>query len=372
MLPSPRSHIYRLILVLVIGVGGFFLVKDFFKPESWDERSWYRRDALPLLQQQASIFGGNESCQSSTCHAQPEKDHDEKLGLLTDAIHDGLACEGCHGALGEHARNGEKVADARLVRDSSLCLRCHDQRIGRAEKVAQFSETFKKHKRKKVTRTSECIECHDPHAPADKKEVIAAATPAAATAAAETTSAGAPASAEGATAAPSLNVVGLAITCNNCHGERGASAGAMMPTIGGQTPVYLKTVMLQFKSGERASTAMGRLLAGYSDDELAALAEYYARQKWTNGAQPTDSALAEKGAALHEEHCAECHEEAGRTGDEETPRLAGQWQVFLELELEKYRDKEIEMPYRRMRRAARKLSDDDVTAISQFYAGQKD
>ncbi|MDH3639526.1 MAG: hypothetical protein OES09_13860, partial [Gammaproteobacteria bacterium] len=217
-MPSPRSHIYRLVLVLVIGVGGFLLVKDFFKPDSWDDQAWYRREALPRLQQQSPLFGGNESCQSAACHAVPEKDHDEKFGLLKDATHDGLACEGCHGPVGEHARDGQELGDPRVIRESSLCLDCHDQRMGRAERVAQFSETFEKHERKKVTRESECIECHDPHAPSDKKQVVAVATPAA-----EPSS-----SAESAT---STALVGLANTCNSCHGSNGASAGAMMPTI---------------------------------------------------------------------------------------------------------------------------------------------
>jgi len=357
--PSPRSHVYRLVLVLAVGVGGFLLVKDFFKPDSWDDQAWYRRDALPRLQQQAPLFGGNESCQSAACHARPEKDHDEKFGLLGDAIHDGLACEGCHGPVGEHARDGQKLADARIIRDSSLCLRCHDQRMGRAQKVAQFSETFQKHERKKVTRESECIECHDPHAPADKKEVIAAA------------GADPLANAEAAATTAPPSVEGLANTCNSCHGASGASAGGMMPTIGGQSPDYLKAVLLQFKTGERPSTAMGRLLAGYSDEELAALADHYARQSWAAAMQALDSELVKEGAALHEEHCEECHEQAGRTGDEDTPRLAGQWRAFVELELEKYRDKETDMPYRRMGRVARRLSDDDIRAISHFYASQK-
>ena len=164
-MPSPRSHVYRLVLILAVALGGFLYLKDYFIPDSWDYEAWYRKDALPLLAQQASQFGGNESCQTAGCHAQPDKDHEEKLELLEEDLHEKLACEGCHGPLLEHAEGGKKVADARVLKESRLCLRCHDSLLGREEKLAQFDPQFRSHKKEDVTRDTECVECHDPHSP---------------------------------------------------------------------------------------------------------------------------------------------------------------------------------------------------------------
>jgi predicted CXXCH cytochrome family protein len=170
MQPSPRSHVYRLLLVMGIGLVGFVFLKGYLVPESWDYEAWYRTDALPLLAQQASVYGGNESCHTAGCHSQPEKDHEEKHGLLKEATHDGLACEGCHGPLGAHASAGKKVAGATVVEDSSLCLRCHDALLGRARKVTAFDPMSKRHKPKKVTRETDCVKCHDPHSPKEKAD----------------------------------------------------------------------------------------------------------------------------------------------------------------------------------------------------------
>jgi len=73
----------------------------------------------------------------------------------------------------------------------------------------------------------------------------------------------------------------LANTCNNCHGMNGVSVGPSMPSIGGLSEAYLKNIMLQWKSGERYSATMGRLIKGYSDEQIAALATHFSKLPWT-------------------------------------------------------------------------------------------
>lgn len=165
MSPSPRSHIYRLILVFVVALTGFILLKGLAVPKSWDADAWYRRDSLPLLQSERALYGGNESCGSAGCHEKPEKDHEEKHEWLADDEHKGLACESCHGPLRNHVVEGRKVADADIVEDSSLCLRCHGPTVARPETLAQFDESTGRHKRKGITKASLCLDCHDPHEP---------------------------------------------------------------------------------------------------------------------------------------------------------------------------------------------------------------
>jgi sulfide dehydrogenase cytochrome subunit len=165
-------------------------------------------------------------------------------------------------------------------------------------------------------------------------------------------------------------IEGLAITCNNCHGVNGVSVGPSMPSIGGLPESYLNNIMLEWKNGTRFSATMGRLIKGYSDEQIAALAKYYAGKPWVPAAQKTDPKLVELGKKVTA-RCAGCHGENGNAGDGETPHLNGQWSMYLQMEALKYRDDAVAMPSRQMRNAAKKLTDEEVKAVAEFYASQK-
>jgi sulfide dehydrogenase cytochrome subunit len=165
------------------------------------------------------------------------------------------------------------------------------------------------------------------------------------------------------------NVEALANTCNNCHGVNGVSVGPTMPSIGGLPEAYLKNIMLEWKSGARFSATMSRLIKGYSDEQIAELAAYFAKKPWVPVAQKTDPKLVKLGKEATK-RCASCHGETGVPEDKETPHLNGQWAGYLELEALKYRDDAVAMPSRQMRNAAKKLTDEEVKAVSAFYASQ--
>jgi cytochrome c553 len=87
-------------------------------------------------------------------------------------------------------------------------------------------------------------------------------------------------------------------------------------------------------------------------------------------AQNTDAKLVALGKKVTA-RCAGCHGESGNAEDGETPNLNGQWSQYLQLEALKYRDDAVAMPSRPMRNAAKKLSDEEVKAVAEFYASQK-
>lgn len=163
----------------------------------------------------------------------------------------------------------------------------------------------------------------------------------------------------------------LAATCNNCHGVNGVSVGPSMPSIGGLPETYLKTVMLQWKSGERYSATMGRLIKGYSDQQIADLAKYYAGKPWVPVPQKVDAKVLAQGKGASD-RCATCHGDTGSQPDDpaETPMIHGQWAKYMELEMMKYRDKEVAMPHRRMRGNTQRLQEEDVAAVARYYASQ--
>jgi sulfide dehydrogenase cytochrome subunit len=80
----------------------------------------------------------------------------------------------------------------------------------------------------------------------------------------------------------------LAATCTACHGTNGATTGNVLPTLAGQPRDALLASMQAFKTGTRPATIMTQIAKGYTDEQLAQLAAYFAAQtaKPAEGARP--------------------------------------------------------------------------------------
>jgi cytochrome c553 len=71
----------------------------------------------------------------------------------------------------------------------------------------------------------------------------------------------------------------LAANCAACHGTLGKPAPqSTLAGLAGRPKEEIIQVMAQFKAGQRPATVMHQIAKGYSDDEIAALAEYFSRQ----------------------------------------------------------------------------------------------
>ena len=70
----------------------------------------------------------------------------------------------------------------------------------------------------------------------------------------------------------------LAANCANCHGTDGKSTGGM-PSLAGMNAEQFVAQMKAFKDGSRKATIMHQLSKGYSDEQIASLAQYFATQK---------------------------------------------------------------------------------------------
>lgn len=70
----------------------------------------------------------------------------------------------------------------------------------------------------------------------------------------------------------------LGNTCVGCHGPNGESKGAA-PSIKGTPADRMIQAMQDFKTAKRPATIMDRIAKGYSDDEIKAMAEYFASLK---------------------------------------------------------------------------------------------
>ncbi len=67
----------------------------------------------------------------------------------------------------------------------------------------------------------------------------------------------------------------LAATCVTCHGKNATGTG----TLEGMPKSQLAQTMKDFKSGARPATLMHQISKGYSEQQVALIAEYFSNQK---------------------------------------------------------------------------------------------
>lgn len=176
----------------------------------------------------------------------------------------------------------------------------------------------------------------------------------------------------------------LSATCDACHGPNGNSFGPAIPSIAGMNDLYLTDAMMQYKSGERPSTIMGRIAKGYTDDELKAIAKHFASQKTMRQlSQEADPKLVEMGQKITRDLCEGCHEKDGYAA-EDYPYLAGQMMPYLRNNLMDFHsglrsiDNNPVMSAKEKRKKKNKLKDmrenygaDAPEAVVQFYGSRK-
>ncbi len=82
-------------------------------------------------------------------------------------------------------------------------------------------------------------------------------------------------------APPNLTPAGvraLAANCAQCHGTHGRPVpGSEVPQLAGRDRAELLARLAAFKQGSARATVMDQIAKGYSDDEMSALADYFAR-----------------------------------------------------------------------------------------------
>jgi cytochrome c553 len=70
------------------------------------------------------------------------------------------------------------------------------------------------------------------------------------------------------------NAAGLADGCTSCHGVNGSSVGGI-PSIAGHDRAVLVSELQDFRAQKGDATIMNRIIRGYSDAEINALADYF-------------------------------------------------------------------------------------------------
>lgn len=70
----------------------------------------------------------------------------------------------------------------------------------------------------------------------------------------------------------------MAATCTGCHGTNGVSSGGI-PSIAGVEKERIATLMREFRDGKRPATVMHQHAKGYTDEQIDAIAAWFAERK---------------------------------------------------------------------------------------------
>jgi len=168
----------------------------------------------------------------------------------------------------------------------------------------------------------------------------------------------------------------LAKKCADCHGKDGNSSKEEVPNIAGFSAPYLEDTMTAYKSGDRpgvkfkkddgTETDMAEVAKDLSDDDIKAVAAYFAGQKFKSHAaeQKTDPALVKRGEELLNDACDKCHANYGSDPADDAGLLAGQWIPYLRKQFEMFDSGERYMP-KKMKKKFEHLNKADYEAVIQ-------
>ena len=155
--------------------------------------------------------------------------------------------------------------------------------------------------------------------------------------------------------------------CIECHGITGVAAKPGVPHIDGQHAQYMLDSLRAFAKESRMSSAAAH--KGLSRDALNDVVAHYAGQKIARPRPATDPALVNRGEAIYNNRCADCHMDNGRESDKDAPVMAAQDPDYLARQTLLYRKGDRRFPTM-MDDAYRGLSEADLKAVAHFFAAQ--
>lgn len=163
--------------------------------------------------------------------------------------------------------------------------------------------------------------------------------------------------------------------CFLCHGATGDSSSPLYPKLAGQNESYLLKQLRNFKSGERESSDMRKIVADMDDDDMRAAAHFFSRQQPSQGksAYGDMRAVGEKlytqgNPANGLPPCRDCHGEKG-AGSDVLPRIAGQHTLYIETQLNLFEERKRTNDNAQMQDIAKRLSIDEARAVAEYLRG---
>ena len=164
--------------------------------------------------------------------------------------------------------------------------------------------------------------------------------------------------------------------CAGCHGPGGRSDQPDMPSIGGFSEFAIMDLLDSYRLGFRqaravtledgSETDMAKIVDSLSEEDIEAVALYYADREWMPHEQPFDRDLARRGARIHSVKCGKCHPRGGSVPEADHALLAGQWRDYLAGEFLDF-DSGARRMTDRMKERYDTLSAGDKAALLEYY-----
>ena len=146
--------------------------------------------------------------------------------------------------------------------------------------------------------------------------------------------------------------------CRTCHGLDGYARIPIAPHIGGEPFSYLVTQLEAFRSGARNHEMMSVVARGLTDRQIADVSAWYAGH--------TVSATHPANAEAAPELCAACHGTDGISLLDDAPHLAGEANIYIEIQLKAFRSGK--RSHEVMTEIAANLTDEEIREFADWYA----
>jgi cytochrome c553 len=164
--------------------------------------------------------------------------------------------------------------------------------------------------------------------------------------------------------------------CIRCHDDAAASTvSSLVPKLGGQSIGYLERALKEYAARTRPSGIMQPVAALLGDDQIGAIASYYANLDARPGQRAIDSARIAHGRALATAgdpkkaipRCLACH---SRSRAAEFPSLAGQNADYLAGQLRVWRSggRDRTAYGQIMASIARRLTEEQILDVAAYFA----
>lgn len=239
MFKKPPKHISRLLLILGSLLVVAYIAKTLLTDPSFYKYGHFRADSVTELAAGEPVYKGSEFCVD--CHEQRKSDWQK-------GAHIKVQCEVCHGVYQGCPENGKAMLPPDTI---ELCTMCH---LAMPSRPAQHPQIVLAEHPFADEEKPQCKTCHNPHAPT--VEELLEPEP-------------------GAVASePSVQPPASAEKCLRCHGQQGQGRRNNPPIAGLEASVFIE-LMNKYKAGEGGSKTMTRFAKALSDEDIAALAEYY-------------------------------------------------------------------------------------------------
>ncbi|WGI26650.1 c-type cytochrome [Halomonas alkaliantarctica] len=176
-----------------------------------------------------------------------------------------------------------------------------------------------------------------------------------------------------------------AATCTACHQADGSGMnvpnGESWPRLAGLNADYIAKQLHDFKTGQRQNATMVTFANMLDDQQIADVAEYYSQMPLTpgQGGDEADEELRARGQQLAERgdwnayivSCQSCHGPGGTGVGSTFPGIASQHAGYISAQLTAWKNEtRSNDPQNLMGAIAKRMSDNDIQAVSAWYATQ--